>query len=155
MPSQDAHLLSNDFRSVSLFSLQRWPEAASLVPSGSSGPYIILQTAIDPDDPGGEVDDFLLGRNGRWLPLYLFQQLPKDLRQELYLYPAAADAIRILEGLTGRAIVERGQSGSSDFDEAGTIDPLDRAIAEVRQKARAETPPDPASTSPRPGNPAP
>lgn len=155
MPNEDAHLLTNDFRAVSLYSLQRWPEAASLVPPGTAGPYIVLQTAIDPDDPSGEVDDFLLGRNGRWLPLYLFHQLPKELRQGLYLYATAAEAIGTLEGLTGQAIVERGQSESSTPGEAEAMDPLDQAIAEVWRKGKPETPLDAASSPPGPSHPAP
>jgi hypothetical protein len=133
MDSKDARNLSNDFQDVHLYSLQRWSEASMIAPPGSRGPYVILQTAIDPEDPGAAVEDFILGKNGRWLPLYLFHPLPKEIRRQHYLYEVAADAIAVLGTLTGKPTIERGQANAEAEGTTGIPphDPLNAAIAEA------------------------
>lgn len=142
MPSQllpesmdpiDARTLTNDFKDVHLYSLHRWSEASFIAPPGSHGPYVILQTAIDPEDPGAAVDDFILGKNGRWLPLYLFHPLPREKRREHYLYTTAAEAITVLGTLTGKPLIERGKPGNGGeaTGDNASNDPLNAAIAEA------------------------
>ncbi|MCC7376000.1 MAG: hypothetical protein IT581_15185 [Verrucomicrobiales bacterium] len=144
MDDKDARNLSNDFQDVHLYSLHRWSEASVIVPSGSHGPYVILQTAIDPEDPSAAVDDFILGKDGRWLPLYLFHPLPKEVRRQHYLYLSAAEAITVLGTLTGKPAIERGKP-KAEVAHSGQVavnDPLNAAIAE----AVAAGPVDPPET---------
>ncbi|MBL9135692.1 MAG: hypothetical protein JNK85_07485 [Verrucomicrobiales bacterium] len=133
MDQKDARNLTNDFQDVHLYSLNRWSEASTIAPPGSHGPYVILQTAIDPEDPGAAVDDFILGKNGHWLPLYLFHPLPKEKRREHYVYTTAAEAIAVLGTLTGKPIIERGKpkAEAAATAEIPPHDPLNVAIAEA------------------------
>lgn len=136
MNPESAHTLSNDFRDVQLYSLHEWPEAPALRGPDGRGPFIVMQRAIDPQDLRSTIEDFVLGKSGRWLPMYLFQQLPKEVRREEYLFPGAADAIRVLEGLTGAAVVERGQPAAKE--EPAAPDSLTDAIARARERENAK-----------------
>jgi hypothetical protein len=138
MSSENARNLSNDFQDVRLLSLHTWPDAPALRDSGGHGPYVVMQKAIDPEDLRATVEDFILGKSGRWLPLYLFQKLPQDLRREQFIFAAAAEVIEVLQGLTGKPTIERGQpapagSGDAQPSDAGT-DPLNKAIQEALQR---------------------
>lgn len=139
MNAANAHSLTNDFRDVRLYSLHHWPEAARFRTSEGHGPFVVLQSAIDPQDFQAQVDDFILGKSGRWLPFYLFHQLPGDVRRAEYVFPAAADVIAVLQGLTGKPVIERGQP-SAEPAEPLTEDSLRHAIDAARQAGAGEIP---------------
>ena len=129
MSSENARILSNDFQSVRLLSLHTWPDASALRDPSGHGPYVVMQKAIDPEDLRATVEDFVLGKAGRWLPLYLFHQLPQELRREQFIFSAAAEVIEVLQGLTGKPIIDRGQpAAGADPAEA---DPLNQAIQDA------------------------
>lgn len=113
MDLQDGQLLSNNFQNVRLYRLppaQRPGESTGAPPATAvpvTGPYVVMQTAVDPDDARGTIDDFILSRHGHWLPYYLFHQLPEEAREEEYYFDNAAEAIGVLEGLTGKAVIDR------------------------------------------------
>ncbi len=107
MDRSTARNLSNDFQAVRLYSLRRWPDAAWYAPPESGGPYVIMQVAIDPEDLGADIDEFVLGRDGRWRPLALFFRLPWPRRDELFLFSTAAEAIAVMQGLAPRPVVDR------------------------------------------------
>lgn len=133
MESLNARSLSNDFQDVQLYSLRHWSEANLLAPADGHGPYVIMQSGIDPQDPGLEVDDFILGKDGRWLPLYLFQPLSKDQRRSRYIFATAAEAITVLGSLPGKPIVERGTTEPEEGETTTVDDPLNQAISAARQ----------------------
>jgi len=103
----EAHMLTNDFQAVRLYSLRTWPDAAWYAPPETSGPYIVLQTAIDPETPGVDIDEFILKRDGHWLPLAVFFQSDWDYRNASCFFPTAADAILVMQTLTGRPVIDR------------------------------------------------
>lgn len=115
MELQDAHPLSNNFQNVRLFRLHSAPSPGTEEPGRDSlanpasalGPYVLMQTAVDPEDYRGEIDDFILGRSGRWLPYYLFHQLPVEQREEEFHFASAAEAIAMLESLPGKPEIDR------------------------------------------------
>lgn len=143
MNSETARNLSNDFQKVRLLSLHTWPDAPTLQDSPGHGPYVVLQTAIDPEDLRATVEEFILGKAGRWLPLYLFQQLPKELRREQFIFSAAAEVIQVLQGLQGKPVIERGQpaqtvDGTPNPNHGD--DPMNQAIHEALQRGDESNP---------------
>lgn len=134
MELENTRSLSNAFRDLRLCSLHYWPDAAALSPPGSHGPYVIIQTGIDPKDITGRVEDFILGRDGYWLSLGRFYQLPEESRIERFLYPTAADAIALLQTLTGPAKVSSNHLSSALTSDEGSLgdDPLNDAVAQAR-----------------------
>lgn len=144
MKPESARPLSNSYQDVHLFSIHTWPEAASLREPGSRGPYIVMQTAIDPEDLRATVEDFILGKMGRWLPLYLFQRLPDQVQREQFIFPAAAQAIAVLQTLNGRPVIERGiERGIAAVNGPGSLAPddsLNQAILEARQRGADSQP---------------
>lgn len=140
MKDADARLLSNAYQDVHLYSLHTWPDAGALQSTPGQGPYVVLQTAIDPQSLGATVEDFILGRNGRWLPLVSFRRLPQELRREMFVFSAASGVIEVLQGLTGTPTVERGQPEASDAAETSGDDPLNRAVAEACQRGAIPNP---------------
>lgn len=121
----EARSLRNDFQAVHLYSLRHWPEAIDHAPPESGGPYVIIQTGIDPDNPGADVDHFILGRSGRWISLSVFRRLSREFRRENYLFSMAAEAIEALQGLVGRPEIDRDPPGS---DENGTMEAADETV---------------------------
>jgi|GEM_PF-1957842 len=144
MSSENARNLSNDFQSVRLLSVHAWPDAPAPGDPGSHGPYVVMQKAIDPEDLRATVEDFILGKSGRWLPLYLFHQLPQELRQEQFIFSAAADVIQVLQALLGKPLIDRGQPAHATVDSVRhgpSVDtgphPLNQAIHEAIQRGIA------------------
>lgn len=132
MDLPSARNLTNNFQDVRLCSLRHWSNATTLAPEGTNGPYIILQSGLDPQDPAAGIGDFILGRNGRWLPLAFFYGLPVDMRRDQYVFRTAADAIGILERLLGKPEIERGQ-GRQAGGAATPEDELNQAIAKAHR----------------------
>jgi hypothetical protein len=125
--------ISNAYQDVRLFSLHKWPEAAAYQESPGRGPYVVLQTGIDPDCLRASVQDFILGRDGRWLPVRLFLRLPQDTRRSLFVFGAVAEVVDVLRGLRGKPAIERGTSGNQPPtpENLPTPDSLNDAVAEA------------------------
>jgi hypothetical protein len=70
------------------------------------GPYVVLQKGAMPGDLYSRPLDFLLTKEGRWLPMFAFVYLPEVERDELCIFSTAAEAIHQLERLAGRAMVD-------------------------------------------------
>jgi hypothetical protein len=107
MSPHDARTLTNDFQDIRLCCLRSSADPGTNNGSDHRGPYLILQTGIDPQDPTATVDEFILSRQGHWLPLYLYYRLPEVTRVAEFLFPTAAVAIAVLQNLTGTAVVDR------------------------------------------------
>jgi hypothetical protein len=135
MSSETVRNLSNDFQSVRLLSLHAWPDAPALRDPGGHGPYVVMQKAMDPEDLRATVEDFILGKAGRWLPMYLFHQLPEDLRREQFVFSAAAQVIEVLQGLTGKPIIDRGRPATAA--DPAEADPLNQAIQDALDRDEA------------------
>lgn len=144
MKPETARTLSNDYQDVRLFSLHTWRDAASLQASPGHGPYVVMQTAIDPDNLRTVVEDFILGRTGRWLPMDHFRQLPQETRRELFVFSAASEVIEVLRGLLGKPTIERGQPAdpntATPSQTAGSDDSLNQAISEAFQRGAVTSP---------------
>lgn len=143
MNPETARNLSNDFQNVRLLSLHAWSDAPALQDSPGHGPYVVLQTAIDPEDLRATVEEFILGKAGHWLPLYLFQQLPKELRREQFIFSAAAEVIQVLQELPGKPVIQRGrpaQAAGETPDPDPGDDPMNQAIHEALQRGDEPNP---------------
>lgn len=100
--SETAHNLSNSFLAVRLLALHEFPAAADQ----GVGPFLVVQHAIDPEDPELEPHDYVLTRRGSWLRVEDYLRLPRDERGEWAGFPSAAEVITLLERLPGRPAVE-------------------------------------------------
>ncbi len=101
--------LSNDFQDIRLCSLHATANPRDEEDPGGHGPYVILQKGIDPDDSTATVDEFILGRDGRWVTVGQFDRLPPEAQESRFVYPTAAEAVAVLQSLTGRAVVDHGK----------------------------------------------
>jgi len=140
MNAETTHVLSNDFQAVRLFSLHTWPDATHFQEIPGQGPYVVIQTGVDPESLTPTVEDFILGRMGRWLPMYLFHQLAKDLRREQFIFSGAAEVIEVLQGLIGKPRIERGTQTKSDPLSPEDQDPFEHAIREALERGAIEEP---------------
>ena len=144
MKPETARILSNDYQDVRLFSLHTWRDAASLQASPGYGPYVVMQTAIDPDNLRSIVEDFILARTGRWLPMDHFRRLPQETRRELFVYSAASEVIEVLRGLLGKPTIERGQPADTNSPSPthtdASDDSLNQAISEAFQRGAVTSP---------------
>jgi hypothetical protein len=75
-------------------------------PESNRGPYVVLQKGAIPGDTYSKPLDFLLTREGRWLPMFAFVKLPEQERFDLCVFSTAAEAIQQLEKLVGRARID-------------------------------------------------
>lgn len=75
-------------------------------PHSGKGPFIILQEGAMPGDPHSKPFDFLLTKQGFWLPLLAILRLPVKERNELCVFATVAEVIQQLENVGGPAIVD-------------------------------------------------
>jgi hypothetical protein len=61
----------------------------------------VQQQGSMPGDPHSRPHDFLLTKEGLWLPLFAFIKLPTQERDELCIFTTAAEAVQKLEELAG------------------------------------------------------
>jgi hypothetical protein len=61
----------------------------------------VQQQGSMPGDPHSRPHDFLLTKEGLWLPLFAFIKLPTQERDELCIFTTAAEAVQQLEELAG------------------------------------------------------
>src|SRR4051812_3076852 len=64
--------ITNNFPDARLASLASWREANEIFLWDRGGPYIVTQKGCDPNDLTMTVDEFVLGRSGKWLSLGRF-----------------------------------------------------------------------------------
>lgn len=89
---------------LSLSKLRLPPEIQR--PQSEHGPFVVLQQGSMPGDPHSKPHDFLLTKEGLWLPLFAFIKLPTQERDELCIFSTAAEAIQQVEDLEGPAILD-------------------------------------------------
>lgn len=102
MSEPSALKLSNSFLAVRLIALHEWPAMAMQ----GSGPFLVAQRALDPEDPSLDADDFLLTRGGTWLRFEMFLGLDWGLAREEACFDSAAEVMNLLEQLPPKAQVE-------------------------------------------------
>lgn len=98
MTETAARNLSNSFLAVRLLALHEFPASADL----GAGPYLVIQRGVDPSDAAMEPGDFLLTREGAWMPVGAFLGRPTPERRDQVCFPAAADVIELLGRLPAR-----------------------------------------------------
>lgn len=118
--------LSNDWQVCHLLDLKGLPvrDRSGLTP-GADGPFGVMQRAYDPEDPKLEADDFMLTREGRWMPLYAMLALPEEEREALLVFTTAAEAIQTLANLRPEAVIDRARIPASGKVAAGAPVPAD------------------------------
>lgn len=127
--SELSHNLSNSFLAVRLLALREFPRESGQ----GSGPFLVVQHALDPDDPEMEPAHFLLTRQGSWVRVEAYLRWSPDRRAERACFPSAATVIALLEQLPPRPNVERlvasGDGGGAPSAEATPHDdPSDSAL---------------------------
>jgi hypothetical protein len=75
-------------------------------PHSGKGPFVVLQQGAMPGDPRSKPFDFLLTKEGFWLPVFAALRLPVQQRDALCIFATMAEAIQQLENLTGPAIAD-------------------------------------------------
>jgi hypothetical protein len=107
-----------------LLELSRLPLPPDIKCSQSEhGPYVVLQSGAMPGDPYSNSLDFLLTKEGTWLPMFAFLQLPEQERYELCIFRTAAEAIQQLERLAGRAKVDEERMSGARHTELFSTQP--------------------------------
>lgn len=108
MGSQSSSTLKNDASCVEVYNLSllkaKYPDFP--MPAGERGPFAIWQEGTAPGDTTFTAAEFLLTREGKWLPLYAFITMDVEERRALCLYNTAAEALERIEHLTGIAEVD-------------------------------------------------
>jgi hypothetical protein len=107
MKPEDLRALTNHFQDVRLISLRNWKAANEITPRDPGGPYMVGQEGYDPADLKVRGDEFVLGRSGQWLSVGLFLKLPQEMRRAEFVFGTAAEVMKSLETLPGRALVWR------------------------------------------------
>ena len=102
-----AAVIDNDVSRCQLLDVSKLPLPPDIrCPQSERGPYVVLQKGAMPGDLYSRPLDFLLTKEGRWLPMFAFVHLPEQERDELCIFSTAAEAIQQLERLAGRAKVD-------------------------------------------------
>ena len=95
---------SSRYQVLSLSKLRLPPEIQR--PQSEHGPFVVLQQGSMPGDPHSKPHDFLLTKEGLWLPLFAFIRLSTQERDQLCIFSTAAEAVQQVEDLTGSAIID-------------------------------------------------
>jgi hypothetical protein len=102
-----AAVIDNEVSRCHLIDVSKLPLPPDIkYPQSERGPYVVLQKGAMPGDLYSRPLDFLLTKEGRWLPMFAFVQLPEQEQYELCTFSTAAEAIQQLERLAGRARVD-------------------------------------------------
>jgi len=128
-----AQRLTNDYLNVRLISLARWCQAGEIQPRDQRGPYIVAQEGYDPADPHAAADEFVLGRDGRWVPLARFFAAPREERRRHFVFGTAAEVMQLLAHLPAHAEVAQGVG-----ERATEADPEAQELRTVIEAARHE-----------------
>ena len=140
MPNINARNITNSFQDVRLVSLASWRQAKEIEPRDRGGPYVVLQEGYDPEDPRLIVEEFVLGRSGKWLSVGLFYKLPVPERRTEYVFGTAAQVMEAMHSLPPKvAIVRPGGSAEADA-EAAAPEGDEMAAAFQAAKGQSGTP---------------
>ena len=119
--------ITNSFLDVRLVSLASWRQANEIQPRDHGGPYVVLQEGYNPKAAKIIADEFILGRNGKWIPLGLFYRLPVPERRAEYIFGTAGEVMQMMSNLPSNAEVIQ---SSADIPTQETAEPTDEmAIA--------------------------
>jgi hypothetical protein len=133
--SNYAVVIDNDVSRCQLLDISKLPLPPDIkYPQYEHGPYVVLQKGALPGDLSSRPLDFLLTREGRWLPMFAFLKLPERERYDLCTFRTAAEAIQQLEKLAGRARID------------------EERVGRARDAERRSTPPKKLDTPDEPAN---
>jgi hypothetical protein len=131
-----AAVIQNDPSRCQFLDISKLPVPSDIkFPQSYRGPYVVLQKGAMPGDMYSKPLDFLLTREGRWLPMFAFVKLPDQERFDLCVFSTAAEAMQHLEKLVGRARIDEqrvararaAEQQSTRPKKLGTSDPCSRA----------------------------
>lgn len=128
-------VISNNYQRVRLLSLRNWESASEFPERDHGGPYLVLQEGYAPEDMTSTCDEFLMTKDGSWVTTGLFLRLPRETRQQEFIFGRAAEVIGMLEALPSKACVVSG-SEPADFEPASVpqVDDLSAAFHRALQK---------------------
>jgi hypothetical protein len=136
MPNINVRNITNSFQDVRLVSLASWRQANEITPRDRGGPYVVLQEGYDPEDPRLLVEEFVLGRSGKWLSLGLFFKLPVPERRAEYVFGTAAEVMEAMHNLPPKVLIVR-PGGPA---EAAPVTPEGDEMAAAFQAAKGQPP---------------
>jgi hypothetical protein len=134
--------ITNHYQDVYLVSLQNWSRAAEFTSCDRGGPYIVVQEGYDPSDLTSTMDEFVLGRSGRWLPLGHFFRLPQAQKRAEFVFCTAAEVMKLLESLPHQAAILR--PGEAFLETGPEAEPDDLNATVLKAKAEGSKPERPA-----------
>ena len=132
MTFSNIRAITNNYQDARLLSLSSWKRAAEIELRDQGGPYVVTQEGYDPEDFRMRINEFVLGRSGKWLGLGAFFQLPAEIRQREFIFGTAAEVIETMDRLQGKAQVQHGGVPADPVEEGETQD-LRKAVEEARQ----------------------
>jgi hypothetical protein len=139
MSHADLRNLTNHFQDVRLIGLRNWKAAADISPRDRGGPYLVAQEGYDPDDLRVRVDEFVLGRSGKWVSVGVYLKMPLETRRAEFVFGTAAEVVRLMQDLPSRADVLRPQTESQPMI-SPEQDELNAAFLASKQGPASESP---------------
>ena len=86
-----AAVIQNDSSRCQFLDISKLPVPSDIkFPQSYRGPYVVLQKGAMPGDMYSKPLDFLLTKEGRWLPMFAFVKLPDQERFDLCVFSTAA-----------------------------------------------------------------
>jgi hypothetical protein len=100
-------VIDNDVSRCQLLDVSKLPMPPDIkCPQSEHGPYVVLQKGAMPGNLYSKSLDFLLTKEGAWLPIFAFLKLPEQERYDLCIFSTVGEAIQQLEKLVGRARID-------------------------------------------------
>lgn len=119
-----AAVIENNVSRCHLLDVSKLPLPPDIkFPQSEHGPYVVLQKGAMPGDLYSKPIDFLLTKEGAWLPIFAFLKLPEQERYELCIFSTAAEAIQQVEKLAGRARIDEKRIARARHDELSSTPP--------------------------------
>jgi hypothetical protein len=130
--------ITNNFQDVRLASLATWRRAGEITPCDRGGPYVVTQEGYDPEDPKVILNEFVLGRSGKWLSLADFYQMPEPERRAGFVFGTAAEVMKLMSDLPSKVQIIRPSPTEPGTSTAPESDKPDEMAAALRAgKARS------------------
>ncbi len=92
-----ANYLSNHWNDVTLMKLD--PD------HGDSGPFVVIQDAIDPNDPGNGKRIWMLRADGKWIDQVVHHAQPREKRERVW-FESVAEVMALMAKLPAHPVVE-------------------------------------------------
>ena len=127
--------ITNNFQDVQLASLASWKQAKEISPCDRGGPYVVRQEGYDPADPKVTVDEFVLGRSGKWLSIAFFYKLPIPDRREEFVFGTAGEVMQMMSNLPPVAVIIRPGEKAEPEGASVSSEPDEMAAALQRSKS--------------------